>query len=701
MDAYNESFRQLIEKQKLDGSWHTQDKGDIIADAVTQAAKQHLTRVPTTQKKDYLSDRTWQLILQKEKEIEDGNLNLLPQLNKDIKRFARQDKESAAVRQLEEADAQGYKWEGLKAARKTFQPRRTKFKNKHGQIIKESDFADEAATYLETVQWASPADDDLNLSYENQFIFSGDSLITDENFTEAELDHVLKAQKHGKTPGPDKCPAEFFQWLNHQNRHILLECFNDILDRDIYPESFKLANIVSIYKKGDATQMKNYRPIALLQTLYKILAGLIKNRLIQTYDAWIQKSQFGFRPKKSTAQAIFIARRLMDISERTGANLSLVLLDWKMAFDKVNQTKLLQALRRLKVPPRMLKTIGHIYSTPKFRVATGGHSSTFRTQHSGIRQGCPLSPYLFVILMSTLFHDIKQRLTTPKQKEPLSGIEYTEILFADDTLIFGNYTHHINLLLKEIQLESKYYNMELNLDKCVNLTLNQKQSSVKYLDGTPVPRKKSAFYLGTLLTDTVDNHREIMNRIADCTRTCNQLKLFWNKAKTSIKWKVQVFHSILRSKLLYGLETIQLNLTDQKRIDSFQLKGYRRILHLPPTYIDRTITNDFVKSQIRNHMNTELKMFSSIWQKRKLSLLGHIIRSAPSDPMRQVLFEKGTLVPRLEFRKRPGKPRQQWLITTYDDAYQTLNQPQPFDMDNPAHRQLVNDLACQRIGVFS
>ena len=77
------------------------------------------------------------------------------------------------------------------------------------------------------------------------------------------------------------------------------------------------------------------------------------------------------------------------------------------------------------------------------------------------------------------------------------------------------------------------------------------------------------------------------------------------------------------------------------------------------------------------------------------------IRSAPSDPMRQVLFEKGTLIPRLEFRKRPGKPRQQWLTTTYDDAYQTLNQPHPFDIDNPAHRQLVNDLACQRIGVFS
>ena len=80
-------------------------------------------------------------------------------LNKDIKRYARLDKETAAIRQLEEADAQGCKWEGLKATRETFQPRRTK----------ESDFADEAATYLETVH--PPADDDLNLSNENQYFF--------------------------------------------------------------------------------------------------------------------------------------------------------------------------------------------------------------------------------------------------------------------------------------------------------------------------------------------------------------------------------------------------------------------------------------------------------------------------------------------------------------------------------------------------
>ena len=113
------------------------------------------------------------------------------------------------------------------------------------------------------------------------------------------------------------------------------------------------------------------------------------------------------------------------------------------------------------------------------------------------------------------------------------------------------------------------------------------------------------------------------------------------------------------------------------------------------------MTNDHVKCQTRSHLITEIRMFSSTRLQCKISLLGHIIRSEPNDPMRQVLFEKGTLIPRLEFCKRPGKPRQQWLSTTYADAYQTLNLPHPFDMDNPAHRQLVNELALKRMGVFS
>ena len=92
-------------------------------------------------------------------------------------------------------------------------------------------------------------------------------------------------------------------------------------------------------------------------------------------------------------------------------------------------------------------------------------------------------------------------------------------------------------------------------------------------------------------------------------------------------------------------------------------------IRIPPTYIERTMTNDCVKYQIRNHLNTEITKCSSMWLQRQISLLGLIIRAEPNNPVRQLLFEKGTLIPRLEFRKRPVKPRQQWLSTTYADGW--------------------------------
>ena len=88
-------------------------------------------------------------------------------------------------------------------------------------------------------------------------------------------------------------------------------------------------------------------------------------------------------------------------------------------------------------------TITHIYDSPQFRVSAGHIESEYLVQRSGIRQGCPRSSYLFVLLMAAMFSDIKTRLNTPKQREPIEGIQYSEV-YADDTLIFGNYTRNIN-----------------------------------------------------------------------------------------------------------------------------------------------------------------------------------------------------------------------------------------------------------------
>ena len=74
----------------------------------------------------------------------------------------------------------------------------------------------------------------------------------------------------------------------------------------------------------------------------------------------------------------------------------------------------------------------------------------------------PVTIFVFMLVMSVLFRDIKRELNTPKQQESIP-----EVLYADDTLTFGNHTASINKLLASIERESWYYNMKLNYTKCV------------------------------------------------------------------------------------------------------------------------------------------------------------------------------------------------------------------------------------------
>ena len=188
-----------------------------------------------------------------------------------------------------------------------------------------------------------------------------------------------------------------------------------------------------------------------------------------------------------------------------------------------------------------------------------------------------------------MFCDIKSELSTPKQRQPFDGIFFSEILFADDALIFGANTQCINVLLHAIERHSAYYGLKLNYDKCVNLPANQSQNSVRFSQTGPaagalVPRKSSAAYLGTLLTGTSNNKMEISNRLNDCIVTCNRLKLFWHKTNTSVQYKLQVFNAIIRSKLLYSLECIQLTSAEISKLNAFQNKSLRRILYIPPAH---------------------------------------------------------------------------------------------------------------------
>ena len=673
---YNDRIRQTHAERLQQ---HSDTPLANLADCMQKIAKQTLTMISTNQRREYISAHTWNLLQSRREAQELGNYQKASELITKIKQEVRKDKEAFLKQQLEEIEGNTYKWTGIKRMRSRPNLKFTKFKDKDGNRIARSQYPQKAAEYLAYEQWIGRSDSLPAPKQNPQCLTNGKFPINDTDFTMEELILVIEKQGNNKTPGTDNLRAELVKYLDSENKGILLRYINQSFSSGELEVSLHEASVVSIYKKGDSSKLENYRPISLLQTFYKIIASLIKNRLKEGLENWIMNTQYGFRTGRSTSHAIFLARRLQSFAEITGKNLALVMLDWEKAFDKIDHGRLLESLARLEVPPRLFKIIKHIYTHPKFRVSCDEGKSDFFFQQSGIRQGCPLSPYLFILVMSVMFADIKSRLNTHKQREPIPGILFSEILFADDTLIFGEHTASLNKLLKEIELESEYYNMNLNYQKCINLTTNRKMSTIKYQSGNIVPRKQQAVYLGTILTDTVNHAAEIQNRIAMAIKTCAQLKLFWDRADTSISWKLRVFNSIVKSKLMYGLETIQLTQGEQNKIDAFQMKRIRRILKIPPTFIDRSQTNQAVRDQAMRY-GVNIEKFSETWRQQKLKLLGHILRANREDPLRQVLFECGSNIPRIFHVKRCGRPKLDCFSESIKEAMHTLGWEAPSEI---------------------
>ena len=175
----------------------------------------------------------------------------------------------------------------------------------------------------------------------------------------------------------------------------------------------------------------------------------------------------------------------MDSGERSGKNILLVLLDWEKAFDKVTRQAISHSLKRLNVPPKMHNVVMPLYQKPKFKVQIDGSESQMYEQETGIRQGCPLSPYLFLLIMTTMFHDIHSRhaLQCSLIKNKIQGACFDEVLYADDTICISEDTRTMNKLLAAIEEERQKYGLKLNKSKCEALITGNDTADIQFANG--------------------------------------------------------------------------------------------------------------------------------------------------------------------------------------------------------------------------
>ena len=161
--------------------------------------------------------------------------------------------------------------------------------------------------------------------------------------------------------------------------------------------------------------------------------------------------------------------------------------EWSKAFDKIRPDALRLALARLKVPGNMQDVVAELVQNPLFEVLMGEDVSETYHQNSGIRQGCTLSPLLFILLQTVLFSDVQERFLALHPLAITPTIPFFDVEFADDKVLICRTQQQMQDLLALVQEEAAKYNSHLNKDKTRLIAYNTAQE-VAFSDGTPVPK---------------------------------------------------------------------------------------------------------------------------------------------------------------------------------------------------------------------
>ena len=290
---------------------------------------------------------------------------------------------------------------------------------------------------------------------------------------------------------------------------------------------------------------------------------------------------------------------------------------------------------------------------------------------------------------------------------------FNEILYADDTIVFSASAEALQEYVQAIEAEGARYGMKLNRRKCEAMCIRG-TDKIHFADGTMVPPHNEAKYLGCMLNDKGDPKREINKRLAECYLVWKRLAEFWKHSDCSVAEKLVVYDAVVRSKLIYGLESVQVNDSLKSKIDAFQLKGLRQILKIQTTFMNRENTNDEVFRRANDKVNERRPQWdrkaiipiSKYYELRRRKMIAEVIAANEEDPISEICLVTDTLQLKEHDKRRVGRPRNNWWYLALSDYFSFLKRTyfpglwgQPFSFDDARHVRAIKEAVENKWGL--
>ena len=629
------------------------DTGNLVEmwwsqiDASFTTAAEKIPDAAIVPRRPWISEETVQLISDRAAARAGGDHALEKLLHKAVRRSAKIDK----GRWLDDSVANG-SWRNVRNLRKPPAARQGRLKDRAGELVSSEERAETMAAYLEKVQWCVRPAEVLD-----QPVLGQTLPVPLTNFSDQEVRACLRKLHNGKAPGPDGTPAEYWKVLGDSSEVVqqVTEFVNICWNLRRIPDAWHLAQVTAVHKKGRTDECENYRPISLLNIGYKIFAALLHSRIVQGgAERRLTNTQFGFRSGYGTQDAIFILRRQIELAwARRDGRLTVLALDWQRAFDSVDPSALVAGLRRFGLPEHVLEVIRAIYTNRYFEVRDCGVASSRRPQRAGISQGCPLSPLLFVMVMTVVLEDAVARLGEADQLL-IQRHTLAALLYADDTLLLGWGAASVQRFLVAVQSAGATFGLQLHEKKFQLIGVNA-AGCLRDSAGNDIEMQSEMVYLGALITDDGRIHRELARRIGAANADFRALSRVWRHSSLNRDRKLRIFNATIVSKLTYGLATAVLGVAEKRRLNGFHNRCLRSIWGIKPSFISRVSNQSVLET-------TNQKPLTHHLARQQLLLYGKAARALDGGLMRESTFSPKTLLPATDrFVRKRGRPRLEWV----------------------------------------
>ena len=454
-----------------------------------------------------------------------------------------------------------------------------------------------------------------NLTIQNDLHNVAETSFTFDTVEVNKIIKIINDTPSNKATGIDDLPIRAIKMGLNKLAEPITTLINRIITEGIIPKELKTALTTPVYKKGDADDPNNYRPISVLPIISKVMEKVLSEQLY-TYllsNGHISSSQHGFKPKHSTVTCLLELtediRQELDKGKATG----ILALDLSKAFDTINHDNLLDKLDKIGIKHNAHKLLSN-YLHERQQITKQGNLYSDKTILThGVPQGSILGPLLFIVYINDIF----------------SITKHCKILsYADDTTLYcsslhpSNIQQSINEDAKTLTAWFRQHGLKVNAGKSQYMTINMTHADETYenihitVDNTNILPENEMSILGV----TMDKHMKWNKHVNNVIRNCKfHLRAFYRSVKLiDIDEKRLLYNACLASRLSYAdIIWTKCNAAEAKKLQTIQnmaaraIMGCRKLEHAPP--ILKNLNWITLEQKRRLH---ELVMFHKIYTNR-------------------------------------------------------------------------------------